>query len=223
MEQKNILGLDLGTNSVGWAVVNVTQEEGVGYSIDGIKDAGCRIIPMDAERMGKFSKGDTVSQTCDRTMARGVRRLLERSHLRRERLHRVMSILGFLPEHYSVNLTRYGKSKDAVECKLAWIKDKNGSPKFLFEDSYNEMLRLFWETHPGLMKEGMKVPYDWTIYYLRCCLPCKGANFSANHNPCEYACTEAELLFTLQRCENIGKLQSQLSMFSVERLECMIF
>lgn len=167
MEQKNILGLDLGTNSVGWAVVNATQEEGVGYRIDGIKDAGCRIIPMDAERMGKFSKGDTVSQTCDRTMARGVRRLLERSHLRRERLHRVMSILGFLPEHYSVNLTRYGKFKDAVECKLAWIKDKNGSPKFLFEDSYNEMLRLFWETHPGLMKEGMKVPYDWTIYYLR--------------------------------------------------------
>ena len=29
------------------------------------------------------------------------------------------------------------------------------------------MLQLFWQVHPELMKQGMKVPYDWTIYYLR--------------------------------------------------------
>ena len=29
------------------------------------------------------------------------------------------------------------------------------------------MLRLFWQAHPELMQQQLKVPYDWTIYYLR--------------------------------------------------------
>lgn len=43
----------------------------------------------------------------------------ERRLLRRERLHRVLMVLGFLPEHYRESLTRYGKFKSAEkECKL---------------------------------------------------------------------------------------------------------
>ena len=154
---KNILGLDLGTNSIGWAVIS---HDGMCYS--GIKCAGSRIIPMDAATMGDFDKGVTKSSASERTQQRGIRRLNERSLLRRERLHRVLDIMGFLPEHYSRNLTRYGKFI-SEKVKLAWTDEG----RFLFDASFNEMLHEFRSQHPSLMESGKKIPYDWTVYYLR--------------------------------------------------------
>ena len=133
MDKKHILGLDLGTNSIGWAVVNETIEDNGESHVDGILDAGSRIIPMDAAMQSDFARGNSISQTADRTRYRGVRRLRERCLLRRERLHRVLSIMGFLPKHYADNLTRFGKFKDEVECKLPWTKDEEGNPTFLFK------------------------------------------------------------------------------------------
>lgn len=86
-----ILGLDLGTNSIGWAVVDNEKQC--------IEAAGSRIIPMDAGTIGDYEKGNSVSQTKERTQYRGMRRLRERQLLRRERLHRVLKIMQFLPEH----------------------------------------------------------------------------------------------------------------------------
>lgn len=160
---KKILGLDLGTNSIGWAVVN-RDEQGV---LRGIVDTGCRIIPMDSAILGDFSKGNSVSQTKARTDYRGIRRLRERCLLRRERLHRVLDILGFLPKHYSASLDRYGKFRDDSECKIAWYRDNTNKFRFLFQDSYEEMLNDFIIHHPEWFADGTKIPYDWTIYYLR--------------------------------------------------------
>ena len=75
---KKILGLDLGTNSIGWAVVNAETQENETKAIS-IEAAGSRIIPMDAEIMGKFEAGNSISQTAERTKYRGIRRLLERA------------------------------------------------------------------------------------------------------------------------------------------------
>ena len=83
---KNVLGLDLGSNSVGWALV---KTEDNGNPIGSIK-MGSRIIPMSQDILGSFEKGDTVSQTAQRTLYRGKRRLTERHVLRRERLCRVL-------------------------------------------------------------------------------------------------------------------------------------
>ena len=91
MEQKHILGLDLGTNSIGWAVINVSKNEEDKEQLDGINCDGVRIIPMDAAVLGDFDKGNSKSQTADRTQYRSMRRLYERSKLRRERLHRVLA------------------------------------------------------------------------------------------------------------------------------------
>ena len=165
--QKTILGLDLGTNSIGWAVISRTQDDKGDFVSSQIVDAGSRIIPMDAAMQSDFAKGNTVSQTSIRTALRGKRRLYERHFQRRERLHRVLALLGFLPQHYADNLTRYGKFKDDIECKLPWTKDEDGNNTFIFKQSYEEMLQLFWQIHPDMMKAGLKVPYDWTIYYLR--------------------------------------------------------
>lgn len=158
--KKKILGLDLGTNSIGWAVVN---EEDTKKSIS---HAGCRIIPMDAKLMGDFESGNSVSQTATRTAARGARRLYERHALRRERLNRVLTILGFLPEHYTKELNRYGQLNKGAEPKLAWnIVD--GKYSFLFKDSFLEMVKDFGNAHPELLVNGRNIAYDWTIYYLR--------------------------------------------------------
>ena len=63
---KKILGLDLGTNSIGWAVVNAETQKNETKAIS-IEAAGSRIIPMDAEIMGKFEAGNSISQTAERS------------------------------------------------------------------------------------------------------------------------------------------------------------
>ena len=149
-----ILGLDLGTNSIGWAVVDTEKNH--------IDAAGSRIIPMDGDRMSKFESGGSVSYTEDRTSARGARRLRERYLLRRERLLRVLNIMGFLPEHYASQLNRYGKLPADAEPKLAWREGKDGKQEFLFKDSFKEMVQEF-----RVVGIDGNLPYDWTIYYLR--------------------------------------------------------
>lgn len=158
--KKNILGLDLGTNSIGWALINQDFERKEGQ----ILGMGSRIIPMSQDILGDFGKGNSVSQTADRTKYRGVRRLRERFLLRRERLHRVLNVLDFLPQHYSSQIDfekRLGKFKAETEPKLAWrFKDEKYS--FLFQNSFNEMLEDF-----KTAGQDLKIPYDWTIFYLR--------------------------------------------------------
>ena len=151
--KKTILGLDLGTNSIGWAVITENEEH------KNISCAGSRIIPMDAALMGDFESGNSVSQTKNRTAARGTRRLFERHALRRERLNRVLSIMGFLPKHYQSALNRYGQLNKGEEHKLPW-EEKDGRYTFLFQKSFMEMTHDFANTNPDLLSNGRKIAYD---------------------------------------------------------------
>ena len=162
---KKILGLDLGTNSIGWALIEQDFENKKGH----ILGMGTRIIPMSQDILGEFGKGNSVSQTAERTGFRSARRLRERYLLRRERLHRVLHVLGFLPEHYEHGIDfakRLGKFKEGTEPKLAY-KDK----EFIFKRSFGEMLADFRQYQPQVLMDEMGepklIPYDWTIYYLR--------------------------------------------------------
>ena len=159
---KSILGLDLGTNSIGWALIKQDFENKQGE----ILGMGSRIIPMSQDILGDFEKGNSVSQTAERTFYRSVRRLRERYLLRRERLHRVLHILGFLPHHYSYSIDwekRLGQFLPETEPKLVY--DSNN--QFIFNKSFEEMLEDFRKNQPELVSDGRKTPYDWTIYYLR--------------------------------------------------------
>lgn len=165
---KKILGLDLGTNSIGWAVICHADSGEEGNKR--IELAGSRIIPMDAAILGDFDKGNSKSQTSERTGFRGVRRLRERCLLRRERLLKVLKILDFLPQHYIDSLefeNNSGKFKLGTETKLPWYKNEVGEYEFLFQDSFKEMLADFAVSQPELVAMDKKVPYDWTLYYLR--------------------------------------------------------
>ncbi|ASB48498.1 type II CRISPR RNA-guided endonuclease Cas9 [Alkalitalea saponilacus] len=162
---KKILGLDLGTNSIGWALVEGNFENRNGN----ILGLGSRIIPMSQDIIGDFGKGNSVSQTAERTAYRSVRRLRERHLLRRERLHRVLNILNFLPEHYAKQIDfekKLGQFIPSTEPKLAF-----NTNRFIFTDSFNEMVEDFRNKQPDLLiTENGKpklIPYDWTIYFLR--------------------------------------------------------
>ncbi|HEC43201.1 MAG TPA: CRISPR-associated protein Csn1, partial [Bacteroides sp.] len=167
---KTILGLDLGTNSIGWALTSQDFNNKQGKIIG----LGSRIIPMSQDILDTFGKGQSHSQTAERTHYRGVRRLYQRDNLRRERLHRVLNILGFLPEHYAEAidfLIHPGQFKELsdgdYEVKINYLKNgikpnvKQGF-QFLFMDSFNEMVEEF-------RKAGNhnRIPPDWTLYYLR--------------------------------------------------------
>lgn len=168
---KNILGLDLGTNSIGWALVDAENNK--------IEGLGSRIIPSDAEILSRFNSGLPLSKanagqaftpTGKRTDYRGIRRIRERHLLRRERLHRILNILGFLPEHYAKEIDfakHYGQFVDESEPKLTY-----NNRNFIFTKSFEEMLIDFKQSQPHLFYKRSngketKIPYDWTIYYLR--------------------------------------------------------
>ncbi len=156
---KRILGLDLGTNSIGWAVIQQNFKEKTGNIID----AGTRIIPMSQDIINNFGSGQSISQTAERTQYRSIRRLYQRDNLRRDRLHRVLNILGFLPKHYSENID-FDKHKGQFikEVKLNYKPNSEGKHEFIFEQSFQEMVAEF-------KASGYKgpIPYDWTLYYLR--------------------------------------------------------
>lgn len=136
MGLKRVLGLDLGTNSIGWALVEHDFDNKEGE----ILGMGSRIIPMSQDILGEFGRGNSVSQTAERTGYRGARRLRERHLLRRERLYRVLNVLGFLPKHYAdqIDFTkRFGKFINHAEPKISFDKD------FLFKESFKEMLEDF--------------------------------------------------------------------------------
>lgn len=158
---KKILGLDLGTNSIGWSLIEHNFQNKTG-TINGL---GSRIIPMSQDILGKFDAGQSHSQTAERTSYRGVRRLLQRNLLRRERLHRVLNVLDFLPKHYADSIDfekHFGQFKNDQEVKLNYRKNNEGKHEFIFMDSFNDMIADFKENG-----QKTKIPLDWTLYYLR--------------------------------------------------------
>ena len=56
---KKILGLDLGTNSIGWAVILADINEDGFLELYRIEASGSRIIPMDAAILGDFDRGNS--------------------------------------------------------------------------------------------------------------------------------------------------------------------
>ncbi|MEQ6119868.1 type II CRISPR RNA-guided endonuclease Cas9 [Reichenbachiella sp. MALMAid0571] len=168
---KKILGLDLGTNSIGWALVEIDHENGTVKIIA----LGSRILPMDAGEIGDFeASGKIKSAAAARTEKRGPRRLNERYLLRRDRLHLVLNLLDALPQHYKLEIDftnekgeKCGQFKENKEPKFAYLPKKHGQKsEFLFMDSYEEMLKDIG--HESVKNEkGKRIPYDWTLYYLR--------------------------------------------------------
>ena len=97
---KRILGLDLGTTSIGWACVNEAESDDERSTIVRL---GVRVIPLTTDEESDFSKGKAISINADRTLKRGMRRNLDRFQLRRDALIRILVKNGFLSKNSLLN------------------------------------------------------------------------------------------------------------------------
>ena len=92
---RKILGLDLGTTSIGWAFVTEAENEKEKSSI--IK-LGVRVNPLTVDEQTNFEKGKAITTNADRTLKRTARRNLQRYKLRRENLISLLKKEGFITE-----------------------------------------------------------------------------------------------------------------------------
>lgn len=92
---KKILGLDLGTNSIGWALVKEAENENEKSEI--IK-LGVRVNPLTVDEQQNFEKGKSITTNADRTLKRSMRRNLQRYKLRRENLIDILKENGFISD-----------------------------------------------------------------------------------------------------------------------------
>ncbi len=76
---KTILGLDLGTNSIGWALVEVDENN----KPIRIVAMGSRIIPLSSDDRDEFKKGQAISKNQNRTTARTQRKSYNRKQLKK--------------------------------------------------------------------------------------------------------------------------------------------
>ncbi|MCW3161613.1 type II CRISPR RNA-guided endonuclease Cas9 [Chryseobacterium oryctis] len=92
---KNILGLDLGVSSIGWAVV---QEDSKNPENNKIIKLGVRVNPLTVDEQLNFEKGKPITTNAGRTLARSARRNLQRFKLRRVNLIEVLKKKNILKE-----------------------------------------------------------------------------------------------------------------------------
>ncbi|MCX6272630.1 MAG: type II CRISPR RNA-guided endonuclease Cas9 [Bacteroidetes bacterium] len=90
---KKILGLDIGVASIGWAFIEL-NEDNQNNSILGM---GSRIIPLSADENNEFTRGNEQTTNANRRMKRGARRNLQRYKLRKDFLRKALSGAGLDP------------------------------------------------------------------------------------------------------------------------------
>ena len=110
---KKILGLDLGTNSIGWAVVNEAETPEENSSIVKL---GVRVNPLTVDELSNFEKGKSITTNADRTLKRSMRRNLQRYKLRRENLIELLKENGFIDD--DTILSENGNRTTFETCRL---------------------------------------------------------------------------------------------------------
>lgn len=101
---KTVLGLDLGTTSIGWGLI----EENTNREKSKIIKLGVRVNPLTTDEKINFEGGKPISTNADRTLKRGARRNLDRYQLRREALIKILIQNEFISS--KTPLTEIGKN-----------------------------------------------------------------------------------------------------------------
>jgi len=112
---KTILGLDLGTTSIGWALIREDENQ------TSFVDMGVRIVPLATDEKEEFTKGNAISKNQKRTQKRTQRKGYDRYQLRRKYLTEVLRERNMLPneKHYKLSaLELYGLRNNALKERL---------------------------------------------------------------------------------------------------------
>jgi CRISPR-associated endonuclease Csn1 len=135
-----ILGLDLGTNSIGWAIVD---KEGADFSL---VDKGVRIFSEGV----KSEKGIESSRAAERTGYRSARKLKYRRKLRKYETLKVLTINGMCP--LSIEEVELWKKSGFIDYPLnpeflKWLRtddDQNINP-YYFRDKTSKQKTTLYE------------------------------------------------------------------------------
>jgi len=186
-----ILGLDLGTNSIGWAIVDDEQKKILG--------TGVRIFPAGVENLGD-GEGE-LSKNASRRMARGTRRQYFRRKLRRNMMKKVLRANAMCPANSPeykdwINLNPYTFRSKALKTQISLLElgrvfyhmvqrrgfqsnsrsqDPQESSVIFDEDKTNEEKT----GKPGIVstREGIKSADSTLGDYLNSLLPTEGESY----------------------------------------------
>ena len=128
---KKILGLDLGTTSIGWALVNEAEK---GTEQSSIIKLGVRVNPLTTDEQSDFEKGNSITTNANRTLSRGARRNLQRYKLRRDALIQLMVTAGFI-----TNETKLAEDGKGTTHETLRIRSKSATERIELE----ELARVF--------------------------------------------------------------------------------
>src|SRR5690554_6900867 len=162
---KRILGLDLGTTSIGWGIV----EESENNNESKIIKLGVRVNPLTTDEKINFEGGKPISTNADRTLKRGARRNLDRYQLRREALVKILTENAFISTE--TPLTEIGKN---TTHQTLYLRAASAKEKVSLEDFSKILLsinkkrgykssRKTKEESDGIAIDGMavaKILYD---------------------------------------------------------------
>ncbi len=120
-----ILGLDLGSTSIGWALVlekNNQESE--------ILRTGVRVIPLSTDEIGNFEKGKAITTNQDRTNSRSARRNLQRYKLRRSVLLKVLMKNGFITNESNFSEEGKNTTYQTLELRAKAVTEKISKEEF---------------------------------------------------------------------------------------------
>ena len=131
---KKILGLDLGTTSLGWAFIHEPEKEVKGSQII---DMGVRIVPLTSDEENDFSKGNNISINADRTLKRGARRNLQRYKQRRNALIEIFKNEKLIPSNF-----QYAEDGSSSTFSTLKLRSDAANERIELEDFLRVLLQL---------------------------------------------------------------------------------
>lgn len=118
---KQILGLDLGANSIGWALVNEAETE---QERSSILRLGVRVNPLTDSEKSDFEKGKAITTSADRTLKRSARRNLQRYKQRRECLRDILCEAGFISKDTVLTETGHHSTFEIYRLRARAVHEK---------------------------------------------------------------------------------------------------
>lgn len=118
---KKVLGLDLGSTSVGWAVVEIAENAKEKTSILG---CGSRVVPLTSDEKDNFEKGKSITTNADRRLKRSMRRNLQRRKLRRDNLKEIFLTEGWITPDARLSEDGKGSTYNLLELRARAVSDK---------------------------------------------------------------------------------------------------
>lgn len=118
---KKVLGLDLGTTSIGWALVNQAENSQERSSI--IK-TGVRVNPLSSDEKDSFEQGKAISTNSARTLKRSMRRNLQRYKLRRGALISIMKREGWINDSTILSENGQGTTHETLRLRALAVSQE---------------------------------------------------------------------------------------------------